>query len=114
MRKAELELRLEEYGGDFKDFLNLLLERGKEGEREEEKHQCVVASHAPPTGDLACNPGMCLDWNRTGDPLVLRLALNPLSHISQGLVGILMGSYKVFQAEETNRRGQVNAWCVWS
>ena len=33
-----------------------------EGEREEEKHQCVVASHAPPTGDLACNPGMCPDW----------------------------------------------------
>ena len=33
-----------------------------EGEREEEKHQCVVASHAPPTGDLAYNPGMCPDW----------------------------------------------------
>ena len=30
-----------------------------EGEREGEKHQCVVASHAPPYGDLACNPGMC-------------------------------------------------------
>ena len=25
-------------------------ERGWEGEREGEKHQCVVASHAPPTG----------------------------------------------------------------
>ena len=22
----------------------------------------MVASHSPPTGDLACNPGMCLDW----------------------------------------------------
>ena len=30
-----------------------------EGEREVEKHQCVVASHMPPPGDLACNPGMC-------------------------------------------------------
>ena len=32
---------------------------GMEGEREEENHQCVVASQAPPTGDLAHNPGMC-------------------------------------------------------
>ena len=30
--------------------------------REGEKHQCVVASHAPPTGDLAHNPGTCPDW----------------------------------------------------
>ena len=33
-----------------------------EGEREGEKHQCVVASHMPRTGDLACNSGMCPDW----------------------------------------------------
>ena len=51
-------------------FLNILLflkqfvcrQRGREGEREGEKHQCVVVSHAPPTGDLAHNPGMCPDW----------------------------------------------------
>ena len=29
------------------------------GEREGEKHQCVVASHTPPTGDVAHNPHMC-------------------------------------------------------
>ena len=34
----------------------------REGEREVEKHHCVVASHAPPTGDLACDPGMYPDW----------------------------------------------------
>ena len=28
----------------FKDFIYLILERGIEGEREGEKHQCVVAS----------------------------------------------------------------------
>ena len=33
-----------------------------EGEREGEKHQCVVASHISLTGDLARNPGMCPDW----------------------------------------------------
>ena len=27
-----------------------------------EKHQCVVASGAPPAGHLAHNPGMCPDW----------------------------------------------------
>ena len=36
--------------------------RGRNGEREEEKYQCVVASHMPLTGDLAHNPGMCPDW----------------------------------------------------
>ena len=48
------------YGiGIFKKyFIYLFLERG----REEEKHQCVVAFHAPPTGDPACNPGVCPDW----------------------------------------------------
>ena len=40
-------------------FIYLFLERGREGEREGENYQCVVASHTAPTGDLACNPGMC-------------------------------------------------------
>ena len=41
----------------FKDFIYLFLDRrGREGEGE--KHQCVVASHAPQT---ACHPGMCPD-----------------------------------------------------
>ena len=31
------------------------------GEREGEKHQCVVASPVPPTGDLDRNPGPCPD-----------------------------------------------------
>ena len=39
----------------------LFLERG-EGREKEEKHQCVVASHTLPTGDLAHNPDICLDW----------------------------------------------------
>ena len=32
-----------------------------EEEREGEKQQCVVASHAPPTGNLAPNPACALD-----------------------------------------------------
>ena len=42
-------------------YLFIYRERGMEGEREGEEHQCVVASHTPPTGDLAHNPGMCAD-----------------------------------------------------
>ena len=41
-------------------------ERAREGEREQEKHQCVVASPVPPSGDLACNPGMCPDQEPKG------------------------------------------------
>ena len=44
----------------IKDFI--FRERGREGQREGEKYWYVVASPAPPTGDLARNPGMCPDW----------------------------------------------------
>ena len=35
-------------GGGFKYFIYLFLEKGREGEREGEKHPCVVASHVSP------------------------------------------------------------------
>ena len=43
----------------LKRFLFIFREREREGGRQGEKHQCMVASHMPPTGDLARNPGMC-------------------------------------------------------
>ena len=57
------------------------------GEKEEEKHQCMVASHTPPTGDLTWSATqVCsLTGNQTGDSLVRRPVLNPVSHTSQGL-----------------------------
>ena len=42
-------------------YLFIFRESGREGEKEEEKHQCVVASCVPPTGHLACSPGLCPD-----------------------------------------------------
>ena len=42
-------------------FIYLFLERGRQGESEGEKHQCVVASCVSPTGYVAHNPGMCPD-----------------------------------------------------
>ena len=47
----------------LKDVVYFFRERGREGEREEEK-QCMVASHLAPTGDLACNP----DWESNQQP----------------------------------------------
>ena len=41
----------------FKRFyLFIFRQRGKEGEREGEKHQCVVASHVPLTGEPGPQP----------------------------------------------------------
>ena len=49
-------------------YLFIFRQRGRVGEREGKKHQHVVASHAPPTGDLACNPGICPDWELNQQP----------------------------------------------
>ena len=54
-------------------YLFIFRERGKEGEREAEKHQCVVASPAPPTEDLTCNPDMCPDWESNWRPIGLQV-----------------------------------------
>ena len=53
-------------------ILFIFREGVKEGEKEGEKHQCVVASHMPPTGDLAHNPGMCPDWESSWWPFGLQ------------------------------------------
>ena len=58
-----------------KYFVYLFLERGRKGEREGEKHQCVVVSLAPPTGGLAHNPGMCPDWESNWGPFGLQAGI---------------------------------------
>lgn len=40
----------------------MFLKRGSEGESEREKHQCVLTCGTLPTGELAHNPGTCLNW----------------------------------------------------
>ena len=64
--------------------LFIFRERGREEEREEEKYQCVVASHVAPTGDLARNPGRGPDWESNQQVSGLQPMLNPLSYTSQG------------------------------
>ena len=53
------------------DFLKKILFIFRE-RRKGEKHQCVVASRAPLTGDLASNPGVCLDWELNWWPFGLQ------------------------------------------
>ena len=40
----------------------------RRGEREGEKHQCVVASCTPHAGDLAHNLDLCPDWESNPQP----------------------------------------------
>ena len=64
----------------FKKILLIYLERreGKEKDRERNISVWLPLATCPTT--QAC----ALTGNRTGDPLVCSLALNPLSHTSQG------------------------------
>ena len=50
-------------------ILFIFRETGKEREKEGKENQHVVASHMPPAGDLACNPGMCPKWESKTWPL---------------------------------------------
>ena len=69
----------------FKKKIFIFRREGRDREREGEKHQCVVASHAlTPTRNLACDPGTYPDWELNQQPLIHRLSLNPLSHTNQG------------------------------
>ena len=73
----------------FFQIFTFFRERRREGERGGEKHQCVVASCAPHTGDLAHNLSMCPEWELNQQPFVCRQVLNPLSHTSQVPISIL-------------------------
>ena len=60
--EAEFFLMESAYFLFLRFYLFIFRKRGREGVREGEKHQYVVASLVPTTGDLASNPGMCPDW----------------------------------------------------
>ena len=61
-------------------YLFIFRDRVREGEREGEKHQCVVVSQVPRTGNLACNPSMYPDWESNQKHFGSQPTLNPLSY----------------------------------
>ena len=58
-------------------LLFIFRERGREGEREGEKDQGVVAFHTPLTWDLACYLGMCRDWELNWQPFGCQAGTQP-------------------------------------
>ena len=67
----------------FKDFIYLFLERGTEGERERNINVWLPFT-CPLLGTWPATQARALTGNRTGNPLVHRHTLNPLSSTSQG------------------------------
>ena len=66
-------------------YLFVFREKGREGEREREERPRAVASHVPHHQGPGPQPRhVSLTGNRTSDPLVCRLAFDPLSLTSQG------------------------------
>ena len=56
----------------LKDLIFLFLERGEGKEKERERNINVWLSLQRPTGDLACNPGMCPDQELNQWPFSLK------------------------------------------
>ena len=72
-----------EWASFFLDFIYLFLERVREGEREGNVNVWLPLEH-PLLGTWPTTQACALIGTGTSNPLVLRSALNPLSHISQG------------------------------
>ena len=51
----------------------------------------MVASQVPPTGDLACNPGMCPDWELNQRPFGSQAGTQSTEPHQPGLPFLSMG-----------------------
>ena len=69
-------------------YLFIFREWGREGEREGEKHHVWLPLEQPLLGTRPTTQACALTANQTGNPLVCRPALNPLSHTSQGKTSV--------------------------
>ena len=84
-------------------------ERKREGEREGEKHQYVVASYMPPTGDLVCNPGMCPDWELNQQPFSSQaVAQSTEPHQPGRILGFLIQNLFLFLGQEGLGSGELD------
>ena len=67
----------------FKDFI-FFTERQKGREKEKETSLCGHLLQAP-TGDPACNPGMCPDWESNQQPFDLQAGAQSSASHQPGL-----------------------------
>ena len=70
----------------------------------------LVASHMPLTGDLACNPGMCPDWELNRWPFSWQTCAQSTEphHTSQGeKVWLLLGEWRNFMQQVLKRLQQI-------
>ena len=77
--------------------------REREGKRGE-KHQCVVAFHAPHNGDLDCNPSRFPDWELDQCPFGSQAGTQSTEPHQPGLCISLMKIYFDFLV--------ILSWCV--
>ena len=68
----------------FKILFIFFRERGRERERDGEKHWLVASCTCPQLGTWPTTQACALTGNQTGDLTVHRPMLNPLSHTTQG------------------------------
>ena len=88
------------YTSFLKRFYLFIFREGEGRETEGEKQQCVVASQAPPTGDLARNPGMCPDWESNLRTFGLQAGTQSTEPHQPGHILLLMScAGRVFQGK---------------
>ena len=80
----------------FKKILFIFIERGREREREGNINVWLPLT-CPLLGAWPTTQACALTGNQTGDPLICRLALNPLSHTSQHHIFILSMNFFIFK-----------------
>ena len=84
---------------------------------ERNSHQLpFVPAPPPPLGTWPATQACALTGNRTGDPLLLRPALNPLSHISQGEAQYIFDILYFINSWLINQKSSVqhqNIKCLW-
>ena len=99
-----------------KGFIYLFVDREEGSEKERKRNnQCLVASEAPHThtGDLACNPGMCPDWESNQQPFGLQAGTQSTEPHQPGLELILI-KYQYLpierEEEESRNRERKDGW----